>query len=369
MMKNIIKYVSVCLLLTSCTDFDWNQNHDTTLTGFDITTSDIAVDLAAEDADMEEIHVIEWNKSHAADYTQVFYKVLFSANGDFENSDYTLEPAQIGLDTKVELSNRTLNIIAEAAGIDQNSAGTLKWTVRATNGVASTMAESVHSLSVTRPAGFAYIPDEVDLADDNGTVSPLKLVAPGVFEGFVYLRDGNYHVADRSATSGRTYGVNGSSLCMNADINPVKAGKIHHVTVDFNQASAYVAAVDKVGLWYSGANDVIADMTPAENNTAMWSTTFLFESINNDLRYKFRFTEDDNTGNRVERFYGYSSAVSRPQTSTSPASYFYLFEEQVSSQSSYTFSLNRTLHNGKNLSVSVDMRPMVDNYTHSIAIR
>lgn len=369
MLKNIIKYTSVCLLLTSCTDFDWNQSHDTTLSGFDITSSDITVDLTDADVDMDAVHVIEWDKSHAADYTQVFYKVLFSSDGDFDNPDYSLEPALIGIDTKVELSNRTLNIIAEAAGIAQNSAGSLKWTVRATNGVASAMAESVHTLSVSRPAGFAYIPDAVDLVDDNGLVNMLKTVSPGVFEGYVYLKDGSYSVVDHNATSGHTYGISGASLVMDAGITPVKQGRIHHVTVDFNKASAYIASVEQVGLWYSGANDVIADMTPAENNTAMWSTTFLFESIDNDLRYKFRFTEEDGAGNKTERFYGYASAVSRPQTSSSPASYFYLIEENTPSQSSYTFSLNRTLHNNKNLSVTVDMRPEVENYTHTLSIR
>lgn len=368
MFNRIIKYASVCLLLTSCTDFDWNQNHDTTLSGFDITTSDIAVDLT--DGDMETIHMIEWDKSHAADYTQVFYKVLFSADGDFSNPDYTVEPALIGIDTKVELSNRTLNIIAEAAGIAQNSSGTLKWTVCASNGVASVMAESVHTLSVSRPAGFAYIPDAVELRNENGRVSMLKTVSPGVFDGFVYLTGGSYEISDCSSlTSSHTYGINGASLVMNGEVDCVKQGGIHHITVDFNKATAYIASVDKVGLWYSGINDVLADMTPAENHTAMWSTTFLFESVDNDLRYKFRFTETDATGNSTERFYGYASAVSRPQTSTSPASYFYLVEEQVPSQSSYTFSLNRTLHNNKNLTIVVDMRPETDNYTHTLSLR
>lgn len=359
----------MCLLLTSCTDFDWHQEHDTTLSGFDITTSDISVDLTDESVDMDETHLIEWTRSSAADYTQVFYRVLFSGTGDFENPDYTLDPGKIGLETMVEVSNQTLNIIAEAANIAQNSTGTVKWTVRATNGVATCLAESVHSLTVSRPVGFASIPESVALLCDGVKVSAFKKVAPGIFEAFVHMAPGSYKIADDQSTGKIFYGVNGQTLAMNSEFTPITENCIHHITVDFNKATADITSVEKVGLWYVGSESVIADMTPAENLTAQWSTVFLFQPVGTKLGYKFRFTGHDADGNEVETFYGYAKVVAAPQNATTAASYFYLIPEEEPSVGNYAFSFNRSLHSDKTLSVIVDMRPTIDNYTHTVVVR
>ena len=365
MFKNISILSGICLLLASCTDFDWHQEHDTLLTPFDITSPDIDVDLTAPDTDFNESHTIEWSASHAADYSQVFYKVLFSAAGDFDNPDYTLVPAQIGTDNSVSVNNTELNIIAEAAGIPQNGAGSVKWTVRASNGIAEEFASDVRTMTVSRPAGFAYIPASMTVRNAAGTTA-MRRLADGVFESYIYL-DGECTLAPEGEN--RIYGITGSTLAANTSVTPVSSGKIHHIVIDFNTATASLGAVESVALWYSGTGSVLAELEPSESLSSVWSSTFLFESVDGNLLYKFLFTEKDATGNITDRFFGYSSSVSRPQTATSPASYFYLVPDASGYSDDYTYSLNRTLHDGRMLTVTVDMSAASEAYTHSITVR
>lgn len=367
MLKKLFIIAPLCLTIASCADYDWDFDHNTELCSFDIISSDITIDLTAEDTDMATEHTIEWEKSKAADYSQVFYKVLFSAKGDFGSPDYELEPAAIGTDNKLVISNRNINIIAEACGVEQNSHGDIKWTVCASNGINNILAGSVHTISVSRPAGFAYIPESVAVKGSDSTEA-MKKTAEGIFEAFMYLGEGEYNISDIASVD-RNYTISSGKLVQNGCFKAVSAGKIHHLTVDYNSATATIASVEEVGVWYNGSQSVISVMTPAENNSAVWSSTFLFESVDNDLKYKFRLTEKDTNGEEQQLFYGYSSETSRPQSATSPASYFYLVPENGFNGSSYCYSFNRTLHNQKMLSVSINLRPTTENYTHNVTVR
>ena len=82
---------SMLLVLGSCSNFDWNQNHDTTLTDFQITTTDADVVIAEDKSNIGETMSFKWSASQAADYTTVFYKILFSASTDFSNPVYQAE--------------------------------------------------------------------------------------------------------------------------------------------------------------------------------------------------------------------------------------------------------------------------------------
>lgn len=369
MIRRFLTILAVCAAMTSCTDFDWDTNHETTLSGFDIESGDIAVDLTDGSVLPDYEHTISWNASKAEDYSQVFYKVLFSTDGDFSNPVYELEPAKIGTENSLKISNRTLNIIAEAAGVPQSSTGSVKWTVKASNGINSIFAGSVHTLTVTRPEGFAFIPENVALRNADEGTSMMKKLSDGVFEVFAYMGDGNFDIVEQGASGkAHTYGISGNTLVSGSLVTAVSKGKVHHLTIDFNKAKATITSVEEVAVWYSGANDVIAVMNPFDDNTARWRSTFLFEMVDSDLRYKFRFTEKDASGAVATKFYGYASVTSRPQTGSSPASYFYLVPEAGESQSDYCFSFNRTLHRDKQLTLVVDMSPEIDNYTHTVTV-
>lgn len=368
MLKKIMILPALALCLGACTDRDWDFDHNTELSAFDILSQDINVDLTADDLDPNATHIIEWGSSKAADFTGVFYKVLFSSTGDFDNSDYSMEPALIGTAQVLELSNHDLNVIAEACGVPQSSAGTVKWTVVASNGIADRMASTVHTLSVTRPKGFAHIPDNVVITTSSGEGGVMKKLDNGVFETFVYLGEGDYTIAD-SESPLYSYGLDGATLVRDASLAAVNPGKIHHITIDFNNAEGNALSVESVGLWYNGAGEVIEDMTPADNHTPAWSSLFLFEPVDGDLKYKFEMKEKDNSGNISTTYYGYSAAVARPQTATSPASYFYLVPEDGFTPGSYCFSLNNSLHKDKMLAITVDFSPELDSYTHTVVVR
>lgn len=370
MIKKFYFAPAICLMLglaaSSCTDFDWDEDHDTTLTEFDVISSDISVDITGADSDLDATHLIEWSSSKAADYTQVFYKVLFSPVGDFANPTYTLEPERIGTATSLELTNRTLNIIAEASGIEQKASGTIKWAVQATNGIATRMSESVHTLDVKRPGGFASIPLTVTIKNAVGEAVELKPLAEGVFEGYVSLGVDDVQIKESGSTA--FYGIDGNKLVKGLGFTAVKPGQIHYLKVDFNTAEASIFAVEKMELWYSCANDVVATLSPDPSGVALWSGNYLFNMVDNDVSYKFRMTKLSADGQTSETFLGSTAKNPRPQTGSSAPSYFYLVEEEVPSQSDYCFGFNKNTHDGKTLVLTVDLRPQTENYTHSVAV-
>lgn len=357
-------------MVSSCTDFDWDQNHDTTLTEFDITTQDNTTVVIADDkSNIDEEHTFEWTGSKAADYSQVFYKVVFSLSDDFSNPVYELEPENLGTANTITVTNKTLNIAAERAGIKQLGTGTLKWTVRATNGIATRMSNSIHTMTITRPSGFAYNPDMVNIEGDDMQATAMRKLEDGKFEMFVFLGTGKYVLKELTSTVNRSFGIDGTTLTEDGVITPVVPNSVHHIVVDYNTASASIKAVTEVGLWYSAANDVVAVMEPSLNKTATWSTDYLCEVVKRDYRYKFRLTEKDATGEESTTFYGYSRSVAGYQTASSPATYFYLYPEAKASQSSYCFRFNNTgLHEGKTLRITVDLQPELENYTHSVTV-
>lgn len=356
--------------LGSCTDFDWHQEHDTTLSEFDIMSEEFPqIVIAADKSNINDEHTVAWSGSTAGDYTQVFYKVLFSTDGDFSNPVYELEPEQMGTAGSLTLTNHTLNIAAERAGIKQGATGRLRFTVRATNGVAVRMCKSVRELEITRPAGYAYNPESVSLVGSDMAPVVTHKVADGVFEVFAWLGSGEYKLTEDGSAIGRSFGIDGAVLAEDGKIVPVTPGRIHRISVDFNDATATLSAVEEVGLWYSAANDVIAVMQPALNKSAVWSAEFDFNVEKNDYRYKFRMKEMHGDGSSTTVFYGYQKSTAGFQNSSSPAAYFELYPEDGESQSSYCFRFNNTgLHAGKKLRVTADFTPVLSNYTHKVEV-
>ena len=360
---------SMLLVLCSCSDFDWDDNHYTTLSDFQITSTDATIVIAEDKSNINETTEFNWTASKAADYTTVFYKILFSTSTDFSDPIYQVETGKLSTMNTTEITNNQLNIIAEKAGIAPKGTGVIYWTVIASNGIVKNLSQDVRTITITRPSGFAYNPEKIQLAGKGLDRINMKMLDDGIFEAFIYLQDGDYTFYEKGDKNGRHFGIVNGVLTEGASFATVKDNKLHHVVINFNDASASITTVNEMALWYSAANDVVAVMTEAADHTAQWSVNYLFVPQNNDFRYKFRITEELPDGSTQQSFYGYSTSNATNQTATTAAKYFYLFKENGMSQSNYCFKFNnRGLHANKNLTIDVDMRPEVENYTHSVTV-
>lgn len=355
------------IVFSACSNFDWEDNHNTTLSDFRIMTQDTTIVINQDHSNINDDADFTWSKSKAGDNTAVFYKILFSTTDDFSNPIYEVETENLSTYNEAHVSFKTLNIIAEQAGIEQGKTGILKWTVRASNGVVQKKISDIRSITLTRPTGFAYNPDKIILKCKGTDDVVLKKIDDGIFEAFTNMVSGTYSLYESGSKIGRHFGIDHSVLSENGDFLPVKSG-INHIYINFNTAQAQIAYVQGIGLWYSGINDVVAVMAPT-GNMALWTTTYQFNALNQDYRYKFRITEELNTGTTQQSFYGYARQSATNQTATTADNYFYLFKENGLSQSDYCFKFNnRGLHDGKTLKITIDLRPSTVNYTHSVIV-
>jgi hypothetical protein len=360
---------AILFFLGSCSNFDWDQNHDTTLSDFQITSTDATVVIAEDKSNINETTNFNWTASKAADYTTVFYKVLFSKSTDFSEPIYQAETEKLSTVNNAELTNDELNIIAEKAGIAQSGTGTIYWTVVASNGIAKKTCPDIRSITITRPSGYAYNPANIQISGKGLERVNMKKLDEGVFEAYVYLQNGDYTLYEKGSKTDRHFGILNGVLTEDGSLTTVKDNKLHHIVIDFNNATASISTVNEMALWYSAANDIVAVMTESEDHSARWSTNYLFVPENNDFRYKFRMTEEYANGDIQQYFFGYASKNATNQTSTTAEKYFYLVQENGMTQSDYCFKFNnKGLHANKNLLIEVDMTPGVTNYTHSVIV-
>lgn len=160
-MKYIQYVLGLVLTLSSCSNFDWDDNSETTLSAFSVEGAPMNVTVTSENK--EELQKLKWEKSHAGNYSMVFYKIQFSSAEDFSQVFYTVETKSIGSENFMELTNDELNQIAEKAGIGQSTTGTIYWKVRASNGINAIESSNSGKIVITRPLGYAYNPSELYL--------------------------------------------------------------------------------------------------------------------------------------------------------------------------------------------------------------
>lgn len=380
-MKYFQYLLGLALLASSCTKFDWDENHETVLSAFSIQST--AMEVAITSDNKEEVQTLEWEKAHAEDYSMVFYKIQFSKTEDFSQVFYTVETKNIGADHSMELTNNEINQIAEKAGIGQESTGTVCWRVQASNGISVRESANSAKMTITRPLGYSYNPKELFLmgtatsaGDDYGKWLPLRMAAlddgSGIFEIFLPLKEnGDYYFVEKLADKTyRRFAINGSRLVEGVDVSSQSFGEgIYRLKVDFNQASASVASISKVDLWYDGTKDVLATMELKEAGQMVWTATFPFTATSNNYKYKFRMTETDAEGNETTVFWGYSKATALEQSTSSTADYFYAYEvDSEASISDYCYRLNKKSHDKQTLTIDLDMRASTKWYTHKVTV-
>jgi hypothetical protein len=143
--------LALCSLIAACKKDDWGKNNNTSITAAVQSAPDDNISIVLDPASNAVVY-FEWQPAKAGNFTPIYYKVQFDKeNGDFSTPVYTGVPAALGSVTKLSLSHRDLNTIAEKAGIAPLTKGRLRWKVIASNGVAADSTGNGRLLEVQRP--------------------------------------------------------------------------------------------------------------------------------------------------------------------------------------------------------------------------
>jgi hypothetical protein len=140
----------------------------------------------------------EWEPARAEDSGMTLYEIAFDkADGDFSDPLYVMASGNNGGDNSATISHKQLNKIAALAGIEASQEGTLKWTVYSSKGINPVKAEQERTLTITRLAGLAEIPEKLyitgEATENGGDLSkalPLKKTKDGEFEIYTMLTEG-----------------------------------------------------------------------------------------------------------------------------------------------------------------------------------
>ena len=321
--------------------------------------------------------VFEWAEAQAADGSLVQYEIAFDTAGDnFKHPVFKIASDGVGVDNQATLTHSQLNQIANLAGIPSLGTGNLYWTVYSTKGLNEVSATQTRMITVTRPAGFANIPADVYLtgsATEGGTTLsnalPMKQTANGVFELYTSLTSGGtYQFVDRIAGTPITFYINSQGLSQTGSTTWSDTTAQVRFNLDFNNATGTVTVIRSIGVWFSQYDAVTYVLTYAGNS--IWQDDgqliqLPVVSYGLEDRYKFTFTV--NYGGGVPdsyETYGSSNSNNNEPTSTTPASYWYLFPV-TNDQWDYTFKFSASLNNNVKNNIILYMQAGAP-YTHSV---
>lgn len=319
--------------------------------------------------------VFEWDQARAEDGTVVLYEVAFDKEaGDFSAPVYKVVSDNKGLETKLTLSHKELNKIANFAGINSLETGKLKWTVIASKGINVIKSETGRLLEVERPAGFAEIPadlyltgDATEAGADLASAIKFKQTSPGIFEVYTSLKAGTYQVVDRNSGTPKVYYLDGTQIKEDGSTTVTGETKPYRIRVDFSNAAATVAEVAKVELWFAPDGAFWFDLPYQGNST--WQATdkpvvFKQEGWGRDERYKFRFTFIEDGAEKFEWF-GSSNADNQRPDANSPAAYWFMHSVN-DSQWDFSYKFSGDADN-KTCDIKVIFDPSSD-YTHQVIV-
>jgi hypothetical protein len=399
------RYITVLFLLsalTACNNYDWDVNHNTTLSPVKLISEDINADIELNYRDsinnLGNIHTLRWEKVEAADFSTVFYKVLFYTS-DESHPVHVGNPEKNGIENSLSLNEKELNIIAEKAFIPQNATGKISWKICASTGINEIYSTESRTITISRPDGYAYYPEQISLSgsafvsgdEETGTSCSMRKIMreitingkkekffDGEFDVYVYLHNGSFSLKEEGITRRFYISENNELQELSKeefDVKeniPVAEGKIHYMYLNFKNSTARLTSIDAVELWYSGTGDVYGELTRTDVRTPRWSMTKKIDLVNYpatlpDYRYKFRLTETNRKGNTGYVFLGASARTVSNIKPDTEASYFELTEID-DSRSDYCYKFSLDGHNGKTLAFVVDLHPEIEFYRHYITI-
>jgi hypothetical protein len=316
--------------------------------------------------------VFQWSAASTPDSGLILYEVAFDkADGDFSQPVFKLLSDGSGMQTQATIAQKDLNKIAALAGIASSSSGNIKWAViasKATNKIISTVTQT---LQITRPAGFAVIPDSLfitgtatEAGDDITQAIPFKKLDDGVFQLYTSLKPGSYLLTDHRSGDGASYYVDANNVIQlgSTPTTVTDTMKAYRLNVDLNVATFKEEEIQSIGLYQSANDKEIGQLTYAGNST--WEINslpveFVQFSWGRDDRYKFIMHSSSGL-----EYWGSQSADNVPPAGQ-PASYFYLLPVTNDQWSNtYKFDPSADLH-----SVKVDVFFKADGpYTHSVTV-
>jgi hypothetical protein len=356
------------LIVTSCKkDVKPLNQNITAVSNLTLPASDVAVVLApATPASLD----FQWDPATAADGDYVLYEIAFDkVGGDFSKPIYKTVSNGGGVQTKVTLTHKDLNKIANLGGIAASSTGKLIWTVLASKGTNVVVGSTSRTIQLSRPAGFADLPADMYItgsATEGGTdiskAVKLKKNEEGVFEIYTSLKAGDYILTDKPTADGKKYYVDNGLIKEGSTPVAITAAKNYKLTFDFNVATTSMDEIQSVGLWMAAYNKEIGNLNYIGNSTweiASLPIVFFQFSWGKDDRYKFVVHTSAGT-----QFLGSSKGDNGPPAGQ-PASYFFLLPVTNDQwANTYKFDPSADLHN-----VKVDVSFKADAaYTHSVTI-
>ncbi len=314
-----------------------------------------------------------WEPAQAEDGGMVMYEIAIDkADGDFSDPIYITASDNNGGTNSATILHKQLNVIAQEAGIGSGQAGTLKWTVYSSKGINPVKAEEERTFTLTRPEGFAEIPDQLyitgdatEVGDDVANAMVMRKVTDGEFEIFMELTAGKTFKFV-SGTTGEPveYSLNGEKLVIGGTSSVLETG-IYMYYVDFNSSSFITKKVNSVNLFLNWAQ-IEHELT--YKGLGLWEITNLAisgleDDENDDDRYKFRM--QSSTGETEWR------AINIDVKPTGNASYYYMVEktnvEQWTNNEAWK-SPSTTGWSGKTYDITFSLNPQ-SHYTHTFEIQ
>jgi hypothetical protein len=375
-MKTYIKVVFMVMLaiitVTSCK----KDERALDLTVAPVTTLDAPVDQVNLDlapATGPSV-VFKWEASTTQDL--VLYEVVFDkTGGDFSKPFYKVLSDGSGIQAQATITQKTLNTIASLAGIQASSSGAFKWAVVVSKATNAKVSATSHTLQITRPAGFAVLPDSLYLtgsATEAGATKGVafKKISDGVFELYTSLQAGTYSLTGKASSGTTAYSIqNNVNVVANGSNTITGAKAVYRLSIDLTNASATLTQIVSVGLWSAPDGKVWFTLPYIGNSqweTDNWPLVIPQESYGADSRYKYQFTVMNSAGVQSLEWYGSVNSDNPDPSSTTPASYWYMYLVD-NSQFNYCFKI-LPADNNKNVNVNVNFSPSIPNYNNTITI-
>jgi len=320
--------------------------------------------------------VFKWTPSTTQDL--VLYEVAFDkAGGDFSNPVYKVLSDGAGVEPQATITQKLLNKIASAAGIAQSAGGTIKWAVVVSKAVSNKVSTNTRNLQITRPAGFAVLPDSLYLTgsatEQGADVSKaiiFKKTGDGVFELYTSLQAGTYSFIDKKTGTPTTYSIqNNTSVVLNGSTTVTGSKNVYRISLDLGNAAATVTQIVSVGYWSAPDGKVLFTLPYIGNSQwelDNWPLIIPQEPWGADGRYKYQFAVINSSGAASTEWYGSINSDNPDPGSTTPASYWYMYPAD-NSQWNYCFKILPS-DNNKNVNFNVNFSPGLSNYNNTITV-
>jgi starch-binding outer membrane protein SusE/F len=259
--------------------------------------------------------------------------------------------------------------------VASSTSGTLKWAVIVSKAINAKVSTTTQTIQVTRPAGFAVLPDSLYLTgsatepgSDITKAIALKKTGDGVFEIYTSLQAGTYSLIDKRSGTPTTYSIkNNNTVVLNGSTTVTGSKNVYRLSLDLSNAAATITQIVSVGLW-SAPDGKIWFTLPYIGNGQWeldnWPLVIPQEPWGADSRYKYQFNVVNSSGVASTEWYGSINSDNPDPGSTTPASYWYLYPAD-DSQWNYCFKI-LPANNNKNVNINVNFSPASTNYTNTI---